>query len=96
MRERGPGWDFRWQDTSSNPNWISTLDAMIASGQIELTLPPGDSYSVYGRGGYTYIGASGSAIPEPASLLLACIAGLGIAIGVKCRGRFDRSGKPGR
>jgi hypothetical protein len=62
LRERGPGpgWDFRWQDTSSNPNWISTLDAMIASGQIELTLPPGDSCDsdVSGWGGGTAQGAA--------------------------------------
>jgi hypothetical protein len=57
------GWDFRWQDPAAGGNWISTIDAMIASGQIVVTAP--DGYSVVNQGGYTYI--QSNAVPEPAS-----------------------------
>jgi len=79
-------WDFRWQDPTGG-NWISTLDSMIASGLIVVTAPQG--YEVIDSGGYTYIEGnySQSVVPEPASLLLACIASLGVAAGITWRRR---------
>ena len=83
-----PNWDFRWADPS-NGNWISTLDAMIASGQIVITAPQG--YSVVDTGGYTYIeGGFSAAVPEPSSLLLGGLAIVGVAIGLKWRRRTGR------
>ncbi len=81
-------WDFRWMDPSSGGNWISTIDSMIASGQIDLTLLPGQSYSVQDSGGYTYIyGIGGASVPEPSSLVLACLATIGVATGMTWRRR---------
>ncbi len=79
------GWDFRWQDPSSGGNWVSTLDAMIAAGQIDISLPMGGSYSVFDLNGYTYIGASVTAVPEASSLTIASIACVGLAIGMRWR-----------
>ncbi len=81
-----PNWDFRWQDPSGG-NWISTLDSMIASGQIVVDAPQG--YNVVDMGGYTYIDGnySQSVVPEPSSLLLACLASLGVAAGITWRRR---------
>ena len=83
-----PNWDFRWMDPSSGGNWISTLDSMIASGMIVITAPQG--FEVYNSGNYTYIGGlftPPSVVPEPSSLLLACIASLGVAAGMTWRRR---------
>jgi mucin-19 len=66
------GWDFRWRDPNSG-NWISTLTAMINDGQINLTLPAGQTDEFLNSGGYTYIEAV--AVPEPASLV---VMGLGL------------------
>jgi hypothetical protein len=86
-----PGsWDFRWLDPSSG-NWISTIDTMIADGQIKLALLPGETYDVAVSGGYTYVfGVGGQAVPEPSSIVLACIAGGGLTIATAWRRR--RSG----
>jgi hypothetical protein len=76
-----PNWDFRWADPS-NGNWISTLDAMIASGQIVITAPQG--YTVDDRGGYTYIdGLFATTVPEPSSLVLGGLAIAGVAIAMR-------------
>ena len=75
------GWDFRWQDPSGGGDWISTLDGMISSGEIAITAPHG--YSVYDLNGYTYIGSA----PEPSSLVLACIATVGVMAGVRWQRR---------
>ncbi len=82
-----PNWDFRWMDPSSGGNWISTLDSMIASGQIVVDAPQG--YNVIDMGGYTYIEGNytQSVVPEPSSLLLACLATLGVAAGMTWRRR---------
>jgi hypothetical protein len=80
----GSNWDFRWADPT-NGNWISTLDAMIASGQIAVTAPEG--YSIVDQGGYTMIVGGFSAVPEPSSLVLACIAGVGMVVGVNWQRR---------
>ena len=79
-----PNWDFRWQDPSGG-NWISTLESMIASGQIVIDAPQG--YSVDDRGGYTYIDGNYSqpTVPEPSSLLIACVATLGVVLGARLR-----------
>ena len=76
----GAGWAFRFQDASSNSNWISELESLIASNQISLSLPAGESYSVYDAGGYTYIGTT--AVPEAGSITLASLAVMGIALRV--------------
>ena len=77
-----PNWDFRWADPSSGGNWTSAIDGMIADGEIVIRAPQG--YSVDDRGGYTYVdGSYISAIPEPSSIVLGCIACVGIVIGVK-------------
>jgi hypothetical protein len=70
------GWDFRWQDPTLGGNWISTIDAMIASGQIVVTSPT--TYSVIDQNGYTYI--ADGAVPEPASATLIGIACIGLAL----------------
>jgi hypothetical protein len=70
------GWDFRWQDPTGGGNWISTLDAMIASGQIVIPAPT--SYSVFDQNGFTYI--ADGAVPEPASTALICIACIGLSL----------------
>jgi hypothetical protein len=76
-----PNWDFRWLDPSGGGNWISTIDSMIADGQIVITAPNG--YTVDDRGGYTYI--DGIPVPEPSSLVLACLATAGVAAGLRSR-----------
>jgi fibronectin-binding autotransporter adhesin len=86
--DSSPNWDFRWLDPASGGNWIATIDAMIASGQIVVNAPNG--YTVIDQGGYTYIeGIVVSSVPEPSSLMLACIAG-GTLIGVAWRRRRGR------
>jgi hypothetical protein len=71
------GWDFRWADPSSGGNWVSTIDGMISSGQIILSLPPGGQYQVVDQGGYTYIdGIVTASVPEPSTLVLG---GIGVA-----------------
>ena len=82
------GWDFRWADPTGG-NWISTIDSMIASGQIEIT--NGTGYQVYDSGGYTWVGFQSGSVPEPSSLVLAGIACVGVMIGVARRRR--RSGR---
>jgi fibronectin-binding autotransporter adhesin len=83
-------WDFRWQDPSGG-NWISTIDGMIANGQINLTLLPGQTYAVEDSGGYTYIiGIGGSAVPEPSTLVLAGLATAGVAVGLTWQRRRTR------
>jgi hypothetical protein len=82
----GPGWDFRWADPS-NGNWISTLQGLIASGQIEVMSPSG--YSVVDRGGFTYI-QSGAPVPEPSTLVLAVAGGVVTTIGLAWRRRRCR------
>ncbi len=81
-----PNWDFRWLDPSGG-NWISTLDAMIAAGQIVITAPQG--YYITDSGGYTYIDGnySSTSIPEPSSLVLGALAVVGVAIGMRRRSR---------
>ena len=89
-----PNWDFRWKDPSSG-NWISTIDAMIASGEITITAPNG--FQVVDSGGFTYVegGFASGAIPEPSSLVLACLALAGVAIGMgRARKIGNRHGKP--
>ncbi|MBV8130752.1 MAG: PEP-CTERM sorting domain-containing protein [Planctomycetaceae bacterium] len=81
-----PNWDFRCQNPSGG-NWISTLDSMINSGQIAINAPQG--YEVIDSGGYTDIegNSNQSVVPEPSSLLLACLATLGVAAGMTWRQR---------
>jgi hypothetical protein len=71
-------WDFRWHDPVSG-DWVSTLDGMISSGRIGISVAQGGAYDVYDEGGYTYIGAT--AVPEPAS---------GVATGLVCAGLWVR------
>jgi PEP-CTERM motif len=78
-------WDFRWQDPANGGNWVSTIDSMIASGQIQITAP--DGYSVVDQGGYTYIMGGVASVPEPSSLVLAGIAAGGIVLGTEWRRR---------
>jgi PEP-CTERM motif len=86
-----PNWDFRWADQGSTqfPNWVATIENMIRSGQIVITSP--DGYSVVESGGYTYIMGGVSAVPEPSSLVLACMATVGIAAATRSKSR--RSGR---
>ncbi len=86
-----PNWDFRWADPSSGGNWISTIDSMIVNGQIVITAPQG--FEVIDQGGYTYVEGfySSNAVPEPSSLVLACIATVGIAVAARWKSR--RSGR---
>ena len=84
-----PNWDFRWADPSGGGNWISTIDSMIADGQIVVSAPNG--YTVDDRGGYTYIDVIPVAsVPEPSSLVLACLATAGVAAGMRSRRRLTR------
>ena len=66
-------WAFRWEDPNDSTNWVDTLTTMIDDGQIDLSLPLGENYSVVDSGGYTYI----EVIPEPSCLALV---GLGFAV----------------
>jgi hypothetical protein len=70
-----PNWVFGWADPNGG-NWISTLETMIAEGQIVITAPEG--YSIIDQGGVTYI--AGGYVPEPSSLMLAAIATLGAGV----------------
>jgi hypothetical protein len=83
-----PNWDFRWKDPSSGGNWIGTIDSLIASGAIVVNSP--DGYSVMDQNGYTYIMGGVSSIPEPSSWVLACLATMGVTIGVRGRRRRGR------
>jgi fibronectin-binding autotransporter adhesin len=83
-----PNWDFRWKDPATGGNWISTIDGMIAAGEIVVSSP--DGYSVVDQGGYTYIMGAVSSIPEPSSLVLACLASVGVAVGAQWRRRRGR------
>ncbi len=65
---------------------MSTIDAMIASGQLVINLPTSE-YFVLDQGGYTYISTYISTVPEPTSLVLACVGGAGIIAGMKWRRR---------
>ena len=82
-----PNWDFRWADPSSG-NWISTLEGLIASGQIVITAPQG--YSIIDQGGYTYIEGGFAAVPEPSSIVLAGLAAAGVMLGDRSRQRRTR------
>ncbi|MGB8352401.1 MAG: PEP-CTERM sorting domain-containing protein [Chthoniobacteraceae bacterium] len=66
-------WAFRWADPDDSTNWVDTLTTMIDDGQIDLTLPEGENYSVVDSNGYTYV----EVIPEPSCLALM---GLGFAV----------------
>jgi len=79
-----PNWDFRWADPNGG-NWVSTIDSMISSGQITINSP--DGYSVVDQGGYTYIMSGISTIPEPSSLVLACLAAAEVGVGITRRRR---------
>jgi hypothetical protein len=83
--DTSPNWEFRWQDPANGGNWVSTIESMIASGQIQITAP--DGYSVVDQGGYTYIMGGVASVPEPSSLVLACIAAGGIVLGTEWRRR---------
>jgi hypothetical protein len=78
-------WDFRWKDPSNGGNWISAIDSMIASGQIRITAPDGDS--VVDQGGYTDIMGGVASVPGTSSQVLACIAAGGIMLGTEWRRR---------
>jgi hypothetical protein len=78
-----PNWDFRWKDPSGGGNWIGAIEAMIGSGEIL----GASGYSVYDSGGYTYIGISTASVPEPSSLVLACLATAVVAVSVARRRR---------
>ncbi len=72
-----PNWDFRWQDPTGGGNWISTIDGLIAGGQIQITAPNG--YSVVDNGGYTYIdGTPQGIVPEPSSVIMLSLGALGV------------------
>ena len=45
------GWDFRWEDPNSTTNWVSTLTAMMNDQQINLSLPPGQTYQILNLSG---------------------------------------------
>jgi hypothetical protein len=79
----GTGWDFRWADPAAG-NWVSTLNGMIASGEIAITVPQGDTYSVYDQAGYTYV-AIVSGVPEPTVLALGSLAAVGTGVGLTWR-----------
>ena len=82
-------WIFRWKDPRTG-DWISTLNTMIADGQIDLTLLPGQTYEILDSNGYTYIyGIGGTAVPEPSSLVLASLGLIGL---VAARTRKRRAG----
>jgi fibronectin-binding autotransporter adhesin len=78
-------WDFRWMDPTGGGNWISRLDSMIGSGMITISSP--DGYSIVDQGGYTYIMGGISSVPEPSSLVMACLATAGLAAGLTWRRR---------
>jgi hypothetical protein len=83
-------WDFAWKDPSSGGNWVSTIDSMIANGQITANIPLSDM-NVVDSNGYTYIrGISVASVPEPSSLMLACLATAGVAGGMTRRRRMSR------
>jgi hypothetical protein len=75
-----PGsWDFRWADPTSG-NWISTLNGLIASGNITIATAPGSTTEVVDTGGFTYIELGPAAVPEPSSFLLGCLGIAGAAM----------------
>lgn len=82
----GLGWGFRWQDYQYG-NWVGTIDNMIADGQINLTIPSGYTFEVVDSGGYTYIEIVAASVPEPSSLVLACLATAGVTIALPRRRR---------
>ena len=87
-----PNWDFRWADPTGS-NWMTTLEAMIKSGQITITAP--DGYSIIDLGGYTYIEGGVASVPEPSSLVLAGLAVAGVAAGAWRRRRRPGRSAPG-
>jgi hypothetical protein len=76
-----PNWDLRLLDPGG-ANWISTLQTLIAERDIVITAPQG--YSLYDDGVYTYVeGGYGAAVaPEPSSLVIVCVASLGLGVSV--------------
>lgn len=76
-----PDWIFDWQDPNGGGNWISTLEGLIAAGEIDITAL--DGYSIVDQGGYTYIetnGPSQSTTPEPSTGFLLGLVGTGMFV----------------
>jgi hypothetical protein len=82
--DTGPNWDFRWADPVDG-NWVTTIDSMIAAGDIVISGT--SSYSVVNENGYTYIEGAYAAVPEPSPLVMTVIAATGVAIAVRWRAR---------
>jgi hypothetical protein len=62
----GLSWAFRWRDPSPFSDWVGTLEALIATGRIDVEAPHG--YRIFDLDGYTYIGLQ--IVPEPSSFAL--------------------------
>ena len=58
-------WVFRWMDPSTGGDGVSTLNTMIADGQINLALLPGQGYEVPGSGTDTRTSTGSAGPPSP-------------------------------
>jgi hypothetical protein len=76
------GWVFRWANPSGG-NHVADLQTLINGGEITFSSLNGGSYALTADSAYTYVSVTG--VPEPGTLALTTLAGLGLGWAVRRR-----------